>query len=123
MKTKLTIRTYECKHCNNYFYIRSDQEFSKLCKVCKRPVEFISERPYNPQNGLRAIGASNLERAKNTNDERANISKLSVECPYCHSTDTKKITIVSKVLNTAIWGFLGTKRFKEWHCNKCGSDF
>lgn len=50
-------------------------------------------------------------------------TKPTIECPYCHSTDTKKISTTSKVVSTAIWGFFSTKRFKEWHCNKCNSDF
>lgn len=45
------------------------------------------------------------------------------ECPYCHSKNTKKITTTSKVVNTAVWGIFGTKRFKQWHCNNCKSDF
>lgn len=47
----------------------------------------------------------------------------SVECPYCHSKDTKKISTTSKVVNTAVWGIFGTKRHKQWHCNSCNSDF
>ncbi len=47
----------------------------------------------------------------------------SVECPYCHSTNTKKISTTSKAINTAMFGFLGTKRHKQWHCNSCGIDF
>ena len=50
-------------------------------------------------------------------------TKQTVECPYCHSTNTRKITTTSKVVNTAVWGIFGTKRHKEWHCNKCNSDF
>lgn len=47
-----------------------------------------------------------------------------VECPYCHSTDTKKISSVSKVVNTALFGIFSTSRnSKQWHCNKCGSDW
>ena len=47
----------------------------------------------------------------------------SVECPYCHATNVKKITTTSKVVNTAIFGIFGTKRHKQWHCNQCNSDF
>lgn len=56
----------------------------------------------------------------------SNISKpikTVVKCPYCHSDNTKKISTTSKVINTVIWGPFGSKRFKEWHCNKCNSDF
>lgn len=49
--------------------------------------------------------------------------KNAVQCPYCHSTETSKITKSSKVFNTAMFGLFGTKRLKEWHCNSCGSDF
>lgn len=50
-------------------------------------------------------------------------AKTVVECPYCHSKDTKKISTTSKVINTAVWGIFGTKRHKQWHCNECNSDF
>lgn len=46
-----------------------------------------------------------------------------VECPYCHSHNTKKITNTSKTINTALFGIFGTKRHKQWHCNNCSSDF
>ena len=56
--------------------------------------------------------------------EKAKMSNCStIECPYCHSTNTKKITTTTKVVNTVAWGIFGTKRHKEWHCNKCKSDF
>lgn len=50
-------------------------------------------------------------------------AKPVVECPYCHSTNTKKITATSIAINTAIFGIFGTKRHKQWHCNECKSDF
>lgn len=50
--------------------------------------------------------------------------KPTVECPYCHSTNTYKITITSKAIHTAVFGILSMSRnSKQWHCNKCGSDF
>lgn len=46
-----------------------------------------------------------------------------VTCPYCNSTNTKKISLTAKAMNTALFGILGTKRHKQWHCNKCGSEW
>lgn len=46
-----------------------------------------------------------------------------VECPYCHSTDTSKITTTAKAVNIALFGLLGNKRKHQWHCNNCKSDF
>ena len=51
-------------------------------------------------------------------------NQQSVTCPYCHSTDVKKITVGSKALHTAVFGLLSMGRnSKQWHCNNCKSDF
>lgn len=47
-----------------------------------------------------------------------------VKCPYCHSTNTKKISTMSKAGSVALFGIFALgKTSKQWHCNKCGSDF
>lgn len=47
-----------------------------------------------------------------------------VECPYCHSTNTKKISTSSKVSRVALFGIFSMgKVTKQWHCNNCKSDF
>lgn len=40
-----------------------------------------------------------------------NADKRKLHCPYCHSTDVKKITFTH-------WAF-----GRQWHCNNCNSDF
>lgn len=53
-----------------------------------------------------------------------NSTKTTVECPYCHSTNTNKITNTSKAVHTAMFGIFSISRnSKQWHCNQCGSDF
>lgn len=47
-----------------------------------------------------------------------------IECPYCHSTNTQKISTTSKLMHTAIAGVFAIGRnSKQWHCNNCQSDF
>ena len=47
-----------------------------------------------------------------------------VQCPYCKSTNTKKITTTSKAVHTALFGIFSMGRnSKQWHCDNCGSDF
>ncbi|MCI8371073.1 MAG: hypothetical protein HFI75_01480 [Lachnospiraceae bacterium] len=120
MKTKLTIKTYECKRCNKLIYIRSDEVVNEMCKTCKQPLYFYCERPYNPQNGLRAI-----KNASNVKTEKGYSKQLPiVECPYCHSTNTKKISGLSKAGNLVLFGvFALGKTSKQFHCNHCGVDF
>ena len=45
------------------------------------------------------------------------------KCPTCNSTNLKKISTTSKVVNTAVFGLFGTKRFKQFHCNNCGFEW
>ena len=50
-------------------------------------------------------------------------SSNSVKCPYCKSTNTKKIGVVSRSTSFGLFGFGSSKVGKQWHCNNCGSDF
>lgn len=84
-----------------------------------------------------------LKARKDARDKRANIesahaaretqaelrewqlSRLdnAVQCPYCKSWDTDKISTASRVASVAMVGVASGKIGKEWHCNKCGSNF
>lgn len=47
-----------------------------------------------------------------------------VKCPYCNSGNTKRISITSKAVNTALFGMFSVSRnSKNYHCNSCGADF
>lgn len=45
------------------------------------------------------------------------------KCPTCGSKNLKKISTVSKAVNTAMFGIWGTKRNKTFHCNNCGYEW
>lgn len=47
----------------------------------------------------------------------------SVSCPYCKSTNTKKISAAGRMFSAGLFGFGSKKIGKQWHCNGCGSDF
>lgn len=50
--------------------------------------------------------------------------ELIIECPYCHSKDTKKISEMSKIGNAILFGIFSLNKVtKQWHCNNCKSDF
>ena len=121
MKNKVKILCYECKKCDKSVYFRSDEEYSTKCKSCKNEMKFICEKNYNPKSGLNAIKNSN---SKNNINTEFDLQKPTVECPYCHSVDTKKITTTSKAVHTAIFGIFSINRnSKNFHCNNCKSDF
>ncbi len=51
-------------------------------------------------------------------------SAPTITCPYCKSTNCKKISALSKAGSVFMWGiFAMGKASKEWHCNNCNSNF
>ena len=89
-----------CNNCNNY----------KDIYVSKELQQYWDNEVKN-QNAQQIL-----------NDQKSN--KPTVECPYCHSTNTKKISGLSKAGSVALFGvFAMGKVSKEWHCNNCNSDF
>jgi hypothetical protein len=75
-----------------------------------------------------SIYKSELKRKgvlKNTEKLRIEKAKTTVkiECPYCHSTATRKISSISKAGSAAMWGIFSQKVHKQWHCYNCNSDF
>lgn len=64
------------------------------------------------------------DRFVNAIPETKKIAGITVKCPYCQSTNTKKISNVSKAGSVAVFGvFAAGKVSKQWHCNNCKSDF
>ncbi len=65
-----------------------------------------------------------LEHGKAILEGRDKGNKFGVECPYCHATNVKKISGMSKAGSIALFGiFAAGKAGKQWHCNNCHSDF
>lgn len=46
-----------------------------------------------------------------------------VECPYCHSMNTEKISGVARGVSIYALGVASPKLGKQWHCKNCGSNF
>lgn len=118
---KINYDFYYCNHCEKAYSFDTSKPYSKICPECNNELEFSSN----------ADGYTELaEKVKNTppydptKDPNSPLYIPIVECPYCHSTDTKKISAVSKGVSVGLFGIFGAgKIVKQWHCNKCGSDF
>lgn len=119
MSEKIQVLTYKCDKCGFRKDFLSNQQINDKCKVCGNKMMLFNSRKYNPKNGLNAVKNSNVKHSIDSQTK----SNLVVECPYCHSTNTSKISTTAKVVNIALFGIFGQKRKHQWHCNNCGSDF
>lgn len=115
------------------------QNFLKKNPKYKLVFQYINYKEQNPRNNnYNRPKILHLSLHKNTNESeeefwnRINqhtINKIEstrpiIKCPYCHSTNTKKITNTSKAVHTALFGVFSISRnSKQFHCNNCNSDF
>ncbi len=91
--------TLRCPKCGGYAH--KNDGFS-ICLKCG--VDLITEDEYRSRPRLSA--------------------KPIVTCPYCNSSNTKEISVSSKVAHTAVFGIFSVSRnSKNYYCNNCGSDF
>ena len=58
-------------------------------------------------------------------NQRQSVAKtVYVQCPYCHSSNTTKISNISKGIALEVYGkYAIPKVSKQYHCMNCGADF
>ncbi len=95
-------------------YFKCDVTTAKA--VCMDFKTNIYDDLYKPHSQL-----SPAEIARNRQEAQDLLNKP--KCPTCNSTNLKKISATSKVVNTAMFGLFGTKRHKTFHCNNCGYEW
>lgn len=110
---------YYCRKCTRTVYFNENDIINDICKICGNKMDAGKPFVTHPKQTL-----SNTNRKGSSVTMDFHQSKPTVECPYCHSTDTKKITNTSKAVHTALFGIFSVSRnSKQWHCNNCNSDF
>lgn len=105
---------YMCPNCHQGHFFNKAELFSIMCPKCNIAMRYM---------GSKFVSKEQEEKRKAELDRIFSQPVTMVYCPYCNSVNTSKISTTSKVVNTAVFGIFGTKRFKQWHCNDCGSDF
>lgn len=119
----------KCKYCNS-IVVQTDVTWEEFYKNhgYENEIEFtnkygnnqFSEEAY--QHRLATIKQENEKRNQNK-QVSASPSTPQVTCPYCNSTNTKKLTTAKRAGSILGLGILSKKIGKQWHCNNCNSDF
>ena len=101
----------KCPNCGQV-YNDGNTYYCLRCNIKLKPINQVTETK-NPQ----------LTDISNRVVGSVNPLSPTITCPYCKSTDCKKITTTAKAVNIALFGIFGNKRRYQWHYQKCGSDF
>lgn len=133
-------RGIPCDYCHNITQVVPD-EYLNSSKIFIKPEleqqfidEYIKSSPKFDQYlfdhrdedlfNRRMENEAKLNHGKAILEGRDKGNKFGIECPYCHATNVRKITVTSKAMHTALFGVFSMGRnSKQWHCNHCSSDF
>ncbi len=99
----------QCPVCNKVY--RDYDQYCVKCNYKLKTIENSEKIEYPPD-------------AHVPSNSKPQPSTPTITCPYCKSTDCKKISGLSKAGSVALWGIFALgKTTKQWHCNSCKSDF
>lgn len=98
----------------------------KICPKCKNNLVSMEDK-YKMDEVMRQQEMKRKEQFQQEVNQQVQLQLSGyagmVECPYCHSKNTRKISTTSKVTSVAMLGIASNKIGKQWHCNNCKSDF
>lgn len=83
----------------------------------------MNQDEINKFNANRNQRQQQWKSIKNGTYQKHDPQPIVVECPYCHSKNTQKISALGKGLSLLTLGLMSSKIGKQWHCKSCNSDF
>lgn len=104
-----------CPKCGQK--VSSDYKYCPTCgnDISNTILELSKIEERKSKEDSQRIHSNNKNYASQTNNKP--------HCPYCQSTNIKKITATSRIGSSIMFGVASKKIGKQWHCNNCGSDF
>ena len=111
----MIVKNCFCESCNNLNVFAESEDDTK-CKYCgstKLDMQSIEELD-DSGNKIKDVWKTN---------EKPTIQINTPKCPYCQSTNLRKLDFIDRGLSFGIFGFGSKKIGKQWHCNNCKIDF
>lgn len=108
----------KCYYCGNELdeeRFTIDDEFDEelVAKRIEKDKKIDEHSNEKTQKRLESMGIADWQQPK----------KTTITCPYCSSTNVKKIGSLSRLVSVGTLGLAGGKIGRQWHCNQCKSDF
>ena len=115
-----TYLCYQCMVAEPF----SSLDGNHVCPICKGEMEYWVTEEIDETTGKVINPGANAPEVDIDKILSITPSPIVVECPYCHSKNTSKISIFSKVINIQLGGMYGAiKANKNWQCDDCGSEW
>ena len=126
----MKVVTYMCENCfEPHIFSPDDIREEYLCPKCGEKMMYFGTEEVDPIT-KKVIKAYDDEERKVQSlgepitSEFKHLNRPTITCPYCKSTNCKKISSLSKAGSIALWGIFALgKTTKQFHCNNCRADF
>ena len=119
------MNSYFCNKCNMPYDVLEEED-KGTCPHCNSTGEYLFSTNYNKKTDT-TVGEQFFLPNKNSKPapqpKYTPPTKPTITCPYCNSTDCKKLGAISRGVSFGLFGFSSGKIGKQWHCNSCKSDF
>lgn len=121
------IRCNKCEKETLQITSMTAEEFGILCIVAPNDNEFCSlmidlkEKDLIEYQLKMSQFKTQIQQQESIKKQQSEQSK--VRCPYCKSTNVKKISGTERVTSVAMLGIFSKKINKSFKCNACGGTF
>lgn len=124
------VNRFACEGCNNLFQYKQTFIMKEAyCERCGHQLIYCRSDEFN-DDGMQVrshhIDGKVVEikpKYQSQTKPAMTSTKPIITCPYCQSTNCKKLTAISRGASFGLVGFGSGKIGKQWHCNNCKSDF
>lgn len=103
------------------------EQYNERCIELAKPYGKFSQEAFDDAEYQKHESAKRfsekMDREQEEKRQAKEQAKSQVTCPYCKSTNTKKISTTGKVASVLSFGLLSKKVGKQWYCNNCKSYF
>jgi DNA-directed RNA polymerase subunit RPC12/RpoP len=119
----LKVITYMCETCFEPHIFNENVDSDFLCPKCGNKMMYFGTEEIDIET-KKVVNRYDDEdrRIKNPGAPIIPSSTPTVTCPYCHSTNVKKITVTQRAVKTGLFGIFGAidDAGKTYKCENCG---
>lgn len=113
---------YQCPKCKKFYAFDTSKVYSTICHICNVELKFEGNVDCDTELAEKYKDLPPLQDLTKDPDSPYYIPV--VECPYCHSKRTHKISAFSKAVSLYYGDVYAIGRAsKNWCCDACGSEF
>lgn len=121
----MKVITYMCENCfEPHVFNPSDSNDDDIyiCPKCGEKMMYFGTEEIDPTTN-KVVNRYNEENRNRNNPGKSVSIKSQITCPFCKSTNVRKIGVGERAFSVLGLGLLSKKINKSFKCSNCGGTF